>query len=148
MFQGFVKSLITTTIPLLGVYILQKQDREYEKLLDEKQDLLWGKSSLSIARAGGIIAEDNKNKEVAGSGEVDISRQVFLNVFRRLENIVGSVPLNEVERERIREYYGLMECHTVKSFKREQEQYSKKELEGYEEKFFSQFSKLKHLLNK
>jgi hypothetical protein len=142
----FISPLLAVAIPIFGFYRAKKLD-DLEK---EKKDLLWGPSSIELARAAGIIADDNKNKYVKTTGDPDVARQTSLNFFWKLELLLrkyGVQNLEEAEKNRIREYKGLWDCHVVKSFGREQRQLSSKALaqEQYEETTMNIFPLIKSI---
>lgn len=118
----FITPLIATSIPIIGFYFISKKNREYIEIVKEKNNILWGEYSLLMVKSGGITAEDNKNKNVAFTGEPDIARQSVLNIMTMLEIMVENlVKFNDREKRRIGEYWGLLTYHTVKSFKMKQQ---------------------------
>lgn len=153
--RNFISSLIATAIPIGGLvisniclYILEKKD----ELNKEKMDLLYGQTSLSLARSAGIIAENNKKNDVQQTGEVDVSRQEFLNGMTRLEYLLDKTKFNESEKNRVREYNGLFRCHVLQNFRDEQEYYLKtgfkkftdfkvedKDFDGFKKKYNDEF---------
>lgn len=151
LFQTSLTQLIATSIPVIGIilcniglYYREKND----KLEQEKNDILWGETSMKIHKSGGILNQDNKNEQVAETGFVDCARQEILNAFMRLENLLeNNVLFTDIEKGRVNEYYGLLKCHTIDSFRREQEQYGKID-ECYNSKFLSRFKNVNILLKK
>lgn len=152
LFQTTFAQLIATSIPVIGIILcnvgLYYRERN-DKLDKEKNDILWGETSMKIHKSGGILSEDNKNLKVAETGEPDCARQEILNAFMRLENLleVNNITFTDMEIGRVNEYYGLLECHTVESFRREQEQYGRFN-ECYNSNFLSRFKNVNMLLKK
>ena len=127
MFLEFISNLISITIPISGLIIsniyLYKKER-YNKMIDEKMDILYGNTSLIFNESAGILSDHIKAGIVEETGIQDSSRTKMRNTFFRLDNLISnSVFFSNAEKNLVKEYYNLVQLYLVKSQMNEQLHY-------------------------
>lgn len=126
MSYSFIYNLLSITIPIGGLIFLKYKKERYDKMIDEKIDILYGNTSLIFNQSAGTLADDLKMGILEETGTQDSARTKMRNTFFRLDNLISnSVFFSDTERNTVKEYYSLVELYLAKSQMYEQIHYIK-----------------------